>query len=316
MSKNVVCFGGGNAMPKAVLAGLKNYPVKITAICSALDSGGSSGRLRKDFKIISFGDIRRTLISLSEAPTEIKEIFNFRFEEGELKGHNLGNLFLTALFLFKKNYSDLLKEIKKILNISHDVFPTTLSNSNLFAVLENGKIIEGEKNIDIPTHKPNSKIKKVFLKPKAIAFRKSVEEIKRADLIIVGPGDLYSSLIQILLVKGIPEAIKKSKAKKVFVCNLMTKKGETNNFSVLDFAREADQYLKGSFDFVIYNNFFPEKRRIKKYRKEHPELLEMVKFEKNLLKTKFISRNLLLKKGPIEHDPKKLAKVLIKLCRQ
>ena len=294
MSKNVVCFGGGNAMPKAVLARLKDYPVKITAICSTLDSGGSSGRLRRDFKIISFGDIRRALISLSEAPTEIKEIFNFRFEKGELKGHNFGNLFLTALFLFKKNYSNLLKEIKKILNISHDVFPTTLSNSNLFAILENGKIIKGEKNIDISTHKPNSKIKKVFLKPKAIAFRKSVEEIKRADLIIVGPGDLYSSLIQILLVKGIPEAIKKSKAKKVFVCNLMTKKGETNNFSVLDFAREADQYLKGSFDFVIYNNFFPEKRRIKKYRKEHPELLEMVKFEKNLLKTKFIGRNLLL----------------------
>ena len=316
MSKNVVCFGGGNAMPKAVLAGLKNYPVKITAICSALDSGGSSGRLRKDFKIISFGDIRRTLISLSEAPTEIKEIFNFRFEEGELKGHNLGNLFLTALFLFKKNYSDLLKEIKKILNISHDVFPTTLSNSNLFAVLENGKIIEGEKNIDIPTHKPNSKIKKVFLKPKAIAFRKSVEEIKRADLIIVGPGDLYSSLIQILLVKGIPEAIKKSKAKKVFICNLMTKKGETNDFSVFDFTREVEKYLKEKVDFVIYNNFIPEKRRIGKYKKEHPELLEMVKFEKNLLKTKFIGRNLLSKKGPIEHDPKKLAKVLIKLCRQ
>ena len=313
--KKIVCLGGGNAMPKVVLAGLKNYPVKITAICSTLDSGGSSGRLRRDFKTISFGDIRRALIYLSSGPSKIKDVFNFRFTEGELKGHNLGNIILLSLFLLKKNYEKVLREIKKLFDIRYDVLPATISNSNLFSVLENGRIIKGETNIDIPKHNPNLKIKRVFLKPRAIAFPKSIEAIKKADLITIGPGDLYSSLAQIFLVNGISETIKKSRAKKVLICNLMTKHGETNNFSVLDFKKEIEKYLGVNLDYVIYNNFFPPRERIKRYKKNHPLLLNLVKVDENLPKTRFIGKNLLLKKGPIEHDPQKLAKIIFKLCK-
>jgi uncharacterized cofD-like protein len=310
-SKRVVCLGGGNAMPKAVLAGLKKYSVKISVICATLDSGGSSGRLRKDYKIVSPGDIRRAFIALANTSPVIEELFNFRFKTGELKGHNFANLFITALEL-AASPEIALREVSKILNVPHQVFPVTLSNSNLYAVLENGKIISGEANIDIPKHNGNLKIKKVFLKPKAIAYPRALEEMKKADLILIGPGDLYSSVAQILLTQGIAEAIKKSKAKKVFICNLMTKYGETNNFTVLDSVNEIEKYLKGKLDYVVFNNFSPKRDIIKKYKKRHPELLELMKINENLPKGKFIGKNLLLR-DLIEHDPGKLAKIIISL---
>ena len=241
--KHIVCLGGGNAMPRAVLVELKKYPVKISVICAMLDSGGSAGRLRKDYKIVSPGDIRRAFIALSNTSPVISELFDFRFKGGELKDHNFANLFITALELATNDYEKTSRAIKKILNVQHEVLPVTLDNSNVFAVLENGKVIKGETNIDIPKHNGNLRIKRVYLKPKAKAYPKAIEAIKNADLIIIGPGDLYSSLAQILLTYGIPQAIKKSKAKKVYVCNLMTKYGETNNFTVLDFTKEIEKFL-------------------------------------------------------------------------
>jgi len=310
--KKIVCLGGGNAMPKAVLTGLKKYPVKISAVCAMLDSGGSSGRLRRDYKIVSPGDIKRAFIALANTSPAVAELFNYRFQAGELKGHSFANLFITALELATNDYEKTIKEMSRILNVEHQVLPVTLERSNLYAILENGKIIFGETNIDIPKHNGKLKIKKVFLKPKAKAYPEAQEVIKKADLIVIGPGDLYSSLAQILLTKGIPEAIEKSKGKSVYICNLMTKYGETNNFTVLDFVKEIEKYLKGKVDYVIYNNFVPKKETIKKYKKKHPELLELVKINKNLAKTKFIGKNLLLR-DLIEHDPKKLAKTLISL---
>lgn len=312
--KKIVCLGGGNAMPKAVLIGLKKYPVKISAICAMLDSGGSSGRLRKDYKIVSPGDIKRAFIALANTSPAIAELFDYRFQVGELKGHSFANLFITALELATNDYEKTIKEVSKILNVQHQVLPVTLDKANLYAILENGKIISGETNIDIPKHNGRLKIKKVFLKPKAKAYSKASEAIKKADLIIIGPGDLYSSLAQILLTKGIPEAIEKSKGKSVYICNLMTKHGETNNFTVLDFVKEIEKYLKKELDYVIYNNFVPNKEIIRKYRKKHPELLKLVEINKDLPIEKFIGKNLLLK-SLIEHDPKKLAKTIISLCK-
>jgi len=310
--KRIVCLGGGNAMPKAVLGGLKKYPVKLSVICAMLDSGGSAGRLRKDYRVVSPGDIRRAFIALANTSPIIKELFNYRFQTGELKDHNFANLLITALELTTDSYEKTIREVRRILNIKHEVLPVTLSNSNLYAVLENGKIISGETNIDIPRHDGSLKIKKVFLKPKTKVYPKSSEAIEEADLIVIGPGDLYSSLAQILLTSGIPEAIKKSQAKKVYICNLMTKYGETNNFTVLDFATEVEKYLGYELDYVIYNTKIPSPKRLKKYKKEHPELLDLVKFDKYPL-TNFIGENLLLKKGPIEHDPKKVAKIILNL---
>jgi len=315
--KKIVCLGGGNAMPKAVLTGLRKYPVKLSVICAMLDSGGSAGRLRKDYKIVSPGDIRRAFIALANTSPVIQDLFNYRFQTGELKGHNFANLLITALELATQDYEKTIKEVSRILNVKHQVLPVTLDRANLHAVLENGKIISGETNIDIPKHDGNLKIKRVFLRPKARAYPKAVEVINRADLITIGPGDLYSSLAQILLTKGISEAIRKSKAKKVYICNLMTKYGETNNFTVSDFTNEIEKYLGSRVDYVVYNNFIPNKKRVESFKKKQPELLDLVKFDEKLTcQKKFIGADLLSPSGPIEHDPKKLAKILIKLCRR
>jgi len=314
-NKEIVCLGGGNAMPKAVLAGLKKYPIKISAICAMLDSGGSAGRLRKDYKIVSPGDIRRAFIALANTSPVIENLFNYRFQTGGLKGHNFANLLITSLELSTKNdYAKICDGMYKILNIKHQVLPATLDSSTLYAVLENGKTITGETNIDVPKHNGKLKIKKVFLKPKAKVYPKTVEAVKKADLIVIGPGDLYSSLVQILLIDGMSSVMKKSKAKKVYICNLMTKYGETNDFSVLDFSKQIEKYLGSKLDYVVYNNKTISAQRLKMNKKKHPEFLGLVKFNKSLSKNKkFIGENLITSSGEIIHNPKKLAKVILSL---
>ena len=314
--KKIVCLGGGNAMPKAILSELKKKPVEISVICSMLDSGGSAGRLRKDYKIISPGDIRRAFLALANVSPVTEKLFNYRFEVGELKGHNFANLFITALELTTNNYKKTFKELNRFLNVNQAVLPATLDNANLYALLENGKIISGETNIDIPKHNGRLKIKKVFLKPKAQAYPPTLKAIAKADLILIGPGDLYSSLAQILLIEGMAQAIIKSKAKKIYICNLMTKYGETNKFTVLDFTREIEKLLGGEIDRVIYNTKNPSIKRITSYRKEHRELLEMVKVNQDLDEKKFIGENLLTSSGSIIHDSNKLIKLIFKLCKQ
>jgi uncharacterized cofD-like protein len=309
--KRVVCLGGGNAMPKAVLTGLKKHPVDLSVVCAMLDSGGSAGRLRKDYNIISPGDIRRAFIVLANTSPVVENLLNYRFETGELKGHNFANLLITAMELNTGSYEKTIDEMRGLLNIKHQIFPSTLDNSNLFAVLENGEVISGETNIDVPKHDGNLKIKEVFLKPKAKAYQKSIDAIKNAELVIIGPGDLYSSIAQILLVDGISEAIKESKGKKVYICNLMTKYGETNDFSVEDFSKEIEKYLGLELDFVIYNNKKISPASLKKYQKEHPELLGQVKFGKKLNSKKFIGRDLLLSSEGIVHDPDKVCGTIL-----
>jgi uncharacterized cofD-like protein len=313
--KEIVCLGGGNAMPKAVLSGLKHYPVKISAVCAMLDSGGSSGRLRKNYGVLAPGDIRRALIVLSQVKPEIKKLLNYRFEKGPLKNHNFANILISALELSNKNFIKGFNAFKKLLNLKHNVLPITTQKSHLFAELINGKIIKGEANIDKPKHNGNIPIKRVFLKPKPKAFPPALKIIKKADAIIIGPGDLYSSLAQILLTQGIKKAIKESKALKIYLCNLMTKYGETNNFSVLDFTSQVEEWLGQKLDIVLYNNFIPSLKRLNLYRKKHPELLDLVEIDKNLDPKKFKGENLIYDRGPIEHDPKKVAKNIMKLIK-
>jgi len=306
-------LGGGNAMPKAVLLGLKKYPLKISAVCAMLDSGGSAGRLRRDYKIVSPGDIRRALLALADTSPIIENLFNYRFQVGELKDHNFANLFITALELVTNDYERTMKEVRRILKVKHEVLPSTLGKANLYAILENGKVISGETNIDIPKHNGNLRIKEVFLKPKVKAFPKTVKAIKKADLVVIGPGDLYSSLAQIFLTEGIPEAMAKTRAKKALICNLMTKYGETNNFSVADFASETEKYLQCPVDYVIYNNHFPDDQGVSVYKKNHPELLELVRPVAKLAKEKFLGKDLISEDSLVEHDPEKVARILISL---
>ncbi len=307
--KRYVCLGGGNAMPRAVLSELKKEPVFISAICAMLDSGGSAGRLRREYKINSPGDIRRAFLALAKTSPVVENLFNFRFEGGDLKGHNFANLFITALELSTNDYKKTINEIKRILNIEHEVLPATLDRSELYATLQNGRIIKGESNIDIPKHRGALKIKKVFLKPKAKAYPLTIRALKKADVIVIGPGDLYSSLAQILLVEGIAETIKKSKAKKIYVCNLMNKHGETNGYSVRDFADKIEFLIGGPVDRVIYNNRKISSARVKKYRKEHPELLDVVAVGET--NGKFVGADVVKRSGEIIHAPKKLVKTIL-----
>lgn len=300
-------------MPKAVLEGLKHYPVKLSVICAMLDSGGSAGRLRRDYKIVSPGDIRRALIALANTSPLMSDLFNYRFEFGELKGHNFANLLITALELSSNSYEKTINEVRKILKIRHEVLPATLDKSQLCAVLENGKIIRGETNVDVPKHNAKLRIKKVFLRPKAKAYDKSIEAIASADAIVIGPGDLYSSLAQILLVDGMAEAIRKSKARKIYIVNVMTKRGETNGFGVEDFVSEIEKYLGGKVDYVLYNRKRPNAARIKRHCLADRSVLEVVANGKIPGEDRFIGLDLMTKSGLVVHDPEKVAEAVMSL---
>ena len=300
-------------MPRAVLEGLKQRNVDISAICAMLDSGGSSGRLREDYGIVSPGDIRRAFIALANTSPIIEELFDYRFQAGELQGHNFANLFITALNLSTNDGEKTFETINDFLNVSHKVLPVTLDSAHVCAVLEDGKVIEGETNIDIPKHDGSLRIQEVFLKPKAKAYPKAINAVYEADKIVLGPGDLFSSLAQILLVEGMAEAIRNTDGQTIYVCNLMTKHGETNKFSVGDFTKRAEDLLDGSFDKVIYNNNFPKKERIKSYKEEHDELIDMVKPEADLDEEKFVGADVLKGGEKIIHDTDKLTNVILEL---
>ncbi|MFH1424028.1 MAG: gluconeogenesis factor YvcK family protein [Candidatus Nealsonbacteria bacterium] len=314
MKKNgkIVCLGGGNGMPKAVLSGLKKYPVKISAVSATLDTGGSSGKLRQGFKTgISFGDIRRAALALSGADVKTKNYFTYRDWDGNV----MANVFCTAMVAATGSQETAIQELKARLKVpvQHEILPVTLDDADICAVLENGQIIIGETNIDVPKHNGNLKIKEVYLKPSARAYSKTLKAIEDADLITIGPGDLYSTLAHVLLVDGIPQAIKKSKAKKIYICNLMQKHGETDRFMVQDFAAQIEKLLGGPLDFIIYNKTSPSVQRMFAYKKEHPELLNMV--ENRTSDSRFIGADLITFSGPIAHDPDKLAKIILSTCK-
>ncbi len=319
--KKVVCFGGGNAIPKVVLSELKKYPVEITSVTSMVDNGGSTGQLRKDFDVLPPGDIRRHLLALSEAPEWKKELWNFRFGheefEGGHKGHKFSNIFIAGLEYNIKDYGKVLDIVHKFLNVRGRCLPTTIEKTQVIAILENSTKIIGEDEIDVPKkHSPNLKIKDVYLKPGVKAYPKVLEEIKEAGILIFGPGDIYSSIIPCFLPEGVKEAIQRAKAKKVFICPAMTKLGETQNFSVLDYTKEIEKYIGCELDFVIFNKSVPEKERIEKYKEEEPQLIEIVNFSEVPNTKKFIVKNLLVEEGPILHSPEKVVEELLRLCKQ
>ena len=304
--KNIVCIGGGTGMP-LVLRTLKNHPVKLSAIVAMTDDGGSTGVLRDEYGVAATGDIRRALVALSEPEGILKELFNYRFENGKLGGHSFGNLFLATLEKITGSFAQAVEEAGKILKIKGEVIPVTLDNSRLFAELENGEIIKGETNIDIPKHDGSLRIKEIWLDPKARVNPKAEDAIGVADLIIIGPGDLYSSLIPNLLVDGMAEAIRKSPAKKVYVANLMTKFGETHIFKAEDFIKEIEKYI--AIDFALFNTKKPNQDILYKYQKEKSEFVEPPEANK-----KFICADLLADGDLIRHDSgEKLAHVLLAL---
>ncbi len=311
----IVVIGGGTGS-FTVLKGLKRYTNNLTAIVSMFDSGGSTGVLRDELGHLPPGDVRRCILALApeDAHTDVlRDLMSFRFENGKgLNGHSLGNLLLTALKEITKDEVLAIEKLSKLLGLKGRVLPVTIDNSQLCAVMEDGTIVKGETNIDIPKHDPNLRIKKLFVEPTAHALIDSIDAIKNADKIIIGPGDLYTSIIPNLLVKGISEAIRESKAKKIYVCNVMTKYGETNNYKASDFLKEIENYLgEKTVDVMICNTELGEEALLKKYTEEKAYPVEID--VENLSHVQLMADDFLNKAEIIRHDSMKLAKTIMNL---
>ncbi len=314
MSENkipkIVVIGGGTGV-FTVLSGLRKYPVELSAIVSMADDGGSTGVLREEFGILPPGDVRRVLVAMSHSERLLSDLFNYRFEEGGLKGHSFGNIMLTALERITGSFEEAVDEAARILRVKGRVFPVTLDNVRLFAELEDGKIISGETNIDIPKHDGLLRVSRVWLKPEAKLNEKAGRAIQEADLIVIGPGDLYTSIIPNLLVRGMRDSLKHSHAKKAYIVNLMTKWGETAGFSAADFLTAVEKYLgDGVLDYVVVNNRRAPSERARHYEKENAEFIELGSLPS---KPTPVLGDYLRGRGFVRHDPDKLAKILISL---
>jgi uncharacterized cofD-like protein len=260
--KRVVTIGGGTG-PFAVLSSLKQAHCDITAIVSMADSGGSSRRLMDEFGQLPFGDLRQALVALSRNGVLWRDVFNFRFRanldgSSGVGGHSLGNLIISALQDI--NGGDLLAAIldaQELLETAGNVLPITLDHTTLCAELDNGATVQGETNIDLRgEHEEGdlAPVRRVYLDHPTLPCHQALRAIRRADVIILGPGDLYTSIIPNLLVEGVARAIRESEAEKVYVCNLMTKRGETDGFKASDFVATIHHYLGGRVDRVLMHD--------------------------------------------------------------
>jgi uncharacterized cofD-like protein len=330
--KKIVCLGGGTGL-SVVLSGLKRYPLDLTAITTMFDSGGSSGKLKKELGILPLGDIRQCLVALSNEQN-LTPFFHYRFGKSTLKGHNFGNLLIAAVIGVTGSLKGAIDKISKILKIKGKVVPVTLDKADIIATLKNNKKIKKEEKIINCPYLSKVGVKKLSLEPEAKANPKAISAIENTDLIIIAPGKFYTSILSIFLVKGISVAVRKSRAKKVFVCNLMTQVGNTDGFSVVDFLTILEKYLgKEAIDYVIFNTGKLSANQLKEVREVFPKA-DFISYDKNLFKRKnFIGADIIdrqiqklnsadiLVKGAnkrtmILHKPEKLAKVIINLCRR
>lgn len=289
-----------------LLRGLKQFPLDLTAIVSVCDDGKSTGILRKEFNTPAMGDIRRVIASLSETEPLFEKMLNYRFEtEGYLNGHAVGNFLLQAMTDITGSVSEAIMALGKVLNLKGNVIPLTENGDiTLVAKMKDGTIVEGEHNIT----EANKIIKKVYYKKEPEITKEAITEIRKADLIILSVGSLYTSIIPNLIPSIIKKEIEKSKAKIMYVCNIMTQPGETDNFKVSDHVNKLNEYLgKRKIDVVIANNGTIDDRLIKKYsslEQKDPVILD----KENLKGIEIISDNLVkVEDGALRHDTLKLS---------
>ncbi|WP_337018183.1 YvcK family protein [Oceanobacillus massiliensis] len=277
----IVVIGGGTGMP-VLLRGLKNLPIELTALVTVADDGGSTGRIRSEMAIPAPGDIRNVIAALSDAEPMLLELFQHRFSEGNgLSGHAMGNLLLAAMTSVTGNFNTGIKEISRVLNVKGKIFPISNENMSLHAEMEDGTIVSGESNIPLS----NKKIKRVFLRPQPVKpLPHAVRAIEAADLVVISPGSLYTSIMPNLIIPQVKEALRDTKAKVVYVCNVMTQAGETTGFTASDHVQAiCDHIGKDCLDSIIVHNevidqtiravYAEEKAEPVKYDKER--LLEM-----------------------------------------
>lgn len=265
--KKVVVIGGGTGN-FVVLRGLRKYDVELCAIVSMADDGGSTGILRDELGVLPPGDVRQCLVALSDSSRLMRDLMNYRFENGGLHGHSFGNLLLSALEKVTGSFEKAVEEVGKILNIKGKVIPVTTHKVRLKMVLEDGSVINGEDKIDTSVSIDKG-YKQIYLEPHPQADQHAINEIMNADLVVIGPGSIYTSLIPNLLVEGISKALRDTKAKTVFVVNLMNKLGQTTTFKASNYLAEIQRFVgRDIFDHVIVNNGEPAKDLLEKYIEE------------------------------------------------
>ncbi len=307
----IVVIGGGTGL-SVLLRGLKEYTSNLTAIVSVADDGGSSGRLRDQFGILPPGDLRNCLVALADTEPVMESLFNYRFHCGEgLEGHNLGNLLITALTDLSGNMETAINQISKVLAIRGRVLPATLDNVVLAAELSDGSTLKGETVVS-KTDKP---INKAFLIPENCSpLPEALEALNEADAIILGPGSLYTSVIPNLLVPGIVEAIQKSTALKIYVCNVMTQYGETRDYTAADHLQALYRHSAPDLvDYIVVNDQdVPEPYR-ERYAAEGAVPVEIDRVRLQKMNVKIVAAPLIRQGDYIRHDSQKLAGQIVNL---
>lgn len=309
----VVAIGGGTGL-SVLLRGLKQKPLDITAIVTVADDGGSSGRLRNELQIPPPGDIRNVIVALSEIEPLFEKLLQYRFVNGNgLSGHSLGNLLLAAVTAITGDFARGVRELSRVLNVKGRVLPAANQSIVLSAVMADGTIVEGESNI--PRH--GEKIDRVFLTPEDVEpLPESLEAIREADLIVLGPGSLYTSVLPNLLVPKLGVEICRAKAKKIYICNVMTQKGETDHFTAADHVKVLlDHTGPGCLDAVIVNEQPIPQPVLERYAKEGAEPVHLDRERLSAYNLKIISDNIVKidDGGVIRHDERRLADWIVRL---
>jgi uncharacterized cofD-like protein len=318
----VVALGGGTGL-STLLRGLKEYVTRrrdpanlkqpigdLTAIVTVTDDGGSSGRLRRENRILPPGDIRNCMVALSQDEALLGRLFQYRFHAGHgLVGHNFGNLFLAALTHVTGDFAEAVRVSSKVLAIRGRIFPSTISNVSLAATLEDGRKVHGETRITA-SRKP---IKKLTLLPRNVRpLPKALEAIQQADLILLGPGSLYTSILPNLLIPEIVNAIAKSKAPRVYISNLMTQPGETSGYALADHLRAIEKHTpRRVIDWVVANRQAVSPEVAKRYRAQGAEPVAINVPDLQKLGYRIVLDNLLEQHGVIRHNPARLARLLL-----
>ena len=315
--KKIVTLGGGTGN-FSVLKGLKNYGVDISAIVSMADDGGSTGILRDELGVLPPGDVRQCLVALSDSSRLMRSLMNYRFENGGLEGHSFGNLLLSALEKVTGSFEKAVEEAGKILFIKGKVIPVTTHQVRLKMILNSRKVLEGEKEIYL-SQEIDQGYKSIYLEPFPKANPHAIDEIMNADMIVMGPGGLHTSLIPNLLVEGLIQALRETQGRKAFVVNLMNRKGQTTSFKVSDYINEIARFVgEDIFDFILVNNQRPPPELIEVYAEEGTLVENDLKDERVILapllgELKDGGKKDLIKRNLIRHDPKKLAQALMKI---
>ncbi len=319
--QKIVVIGGGTGS-FVLLSGLKQYPVELTAIVPVTDDGGSTGRLRDEFGFLPVGDMRQCLAALASENGLLRQLLLYRFEKGEgLRGHNLGNLILTALEDLVGSEPEAIEAAAKIFRLKGKVLPISSQLVKLVAEYSTGKKIISEHNIETYKLKENETIRKLYTTPKASINPKAKKAINEADLIILAPGDLYNSIITNLIISGTKKAIIQSKAKIAYIVNLMTLTSQTHNFTAKDHLNEIEKYIGRKVDNILLNNQPIPANIIKAYQKlaEHP-VQDDLSQDKRVVRQALLAdsdyqkpKSDSLKRSLLRHDPNKLAKTIVNL---